>query len=539
MKNTFKKRSILTLMSFALIATVVFTQLSIPHHANAQTATNETVYAGEVVYNEYNDVEYKVNAIEPETVLSEGLTAETLGGIPKNLDIEAYLRSSIALVEEEMALHGSSVVEELGNQIADYEERLMLSETLEEFSQLQGLIVSTQDLIREFEAFKNDMQPKGSFHLIYSPAVAAIIAYFQLSGYSLSAELLTHAKNNNYLDSFYYPSNGHIVGASSITSDVAYSDRIYGDAAYPNEGNKYQKDLYYALHAVRYNKYFNYSTTSSYGTVTLNIRDRYDFAWGDYAGIAGAAVNTMVLAQEAGVIVPFQVKITYSLNGYMPRLNAGNRYSETIPYISAGEIKDYLISFTTSGYRTIQTFGTRDTYMELYYNGAETRSTYDDDDGYSLNSLICQYFSANNQYILRVRYYGSSTAGDVKIAITPSSSTSVYENYATLSGNSTYNGYLSTNSADIFRLTVTQSKEFITQTDKYLSNAYIDTYLNLIDPRSTAAVSSSGVSVYNDDGGGNLQAKITKYISSGSPYLLVVSTYNPTSQYGYYTLNIA
>ena len=64
-------------------------------------------------------------------------------------------------------------------------------------------------------------------------------------------------------------------------------------------GNVAQKDLYYAIHA--------FSWTKSGGFVTL--RDRYDFAPGDYNGIAGTAVNTMYLAQQAGVLVPFYLSI--------------------------------------------------------------------------------------------------------------------------------------------------------------------------------------------------------------------------------------
>lgn len=63
-----------------------------------------------------------------------------------------------------------------------------------------------------------------------------------------------------------------------------------GSSAFPNSGGTQQKDLYYAIH--------RFDWVKSGAKVTL--RDRYDFAPGRYDGIAGAAVNTMVMAQRAG-----------------------------------------------------------------------------------------------------------------------------------------------------------------------------------------------------------------------------------------------
>ena len=62
----------------------------------------------------------------------------------------------------------------------------------------------------------------------------------------------------------------------------------------------------------------------------------------------------------------------------------------------------------------------------------------------------------------------------------------------------------------------------------------VDTYLYIIDPRSTeliknANTSSSGEDcLYNDDYNGSLNSKITKTFDSNVPYLVIVSAYHPS-----------
>lgn len=71
-----------------------------------------------------------------------------------------------------------------------------------------------------------------------------------------------------------------------------------------NEGTKTQQDLYYAIH------YFDYTFISA--SRTFMLADIYDFAYGDYEGIAGAAIDTMWTAQLIGVLVPYNVVIIVS-----------------------------------------------------------------------------------------------------------------------------------------------------------------------------------------------------------------------------------
>ena len=55
-------------------------------------------------------------------------------------------------------------------------------------------------------------------------------------------------------------------------------------------------------------------TKTSSTTKTVTVKDRYDYATGDYTGIAGIAINTMVQAQNFGVIVPYYVRIIHTGN---------------------------------------------------------------------------------------------------------------------------------------------------------------------------------------------------------------------------------
>ena len=134
----------------------------------------------------------------------------------------------------------------------------------------------------------NPIQTRGSFNLIYTPVVASVIAYFNNKGYILSAELLTHAKDNDDLDSIYVPVNRGILYQSSVFMNIVNGTSTYGSSVFPDEVDTVHKDLYNAIHS------FYYSRSES-GRVVV-IQDRYDFTSGGYNSIAGIAVETMCAA---------------------------------------------------------------------------------------------------------------------------------------------------------------------------------------------------------------------------------------------------
>lgn len=211
--------------------------------------------------------------------------------------------ANVQLIENELDREGTSVDKELTRARDAY--RQQLSDPLtsaQDRVTLGSLIVTLDSQLASYEQYEQGHVIRGAFNPIYTPAVAAVTAYFQVKGYQLSSELLTHASTNTTLNSTYHPlqATGSRVQASPVFTAIKTSDESSGTAAFPNTGDTVQKDLYYAIHA--------FSWTKASGLVT--IRDRYDFAPGDSTSIAGVAVNTMYEAQQAGVLIPYYVVIT-------------------------------------------------------------------------------------------------------------------------------------------------------------------------------------------------------------------------------------
>ncbi len=371
--------------------------------------------------------------------------------------------------------------------------------------------------------------------LVYRAAISAAIAYFSLNNYDLAEELLVHARDNDELDSVYYPNEGSDVEYSTIYQDIVSGTVYSGSSSFPNSGTTNDKDLYNAIHSFRFTK----SESSSVVVIT----DRYDFALGDYGwSIPGAAVNTLYIAQQLGLLVPYFVDITLETSNstsnasdetiYVDSNYYANRYIERVLTLGKGESKEYKITFSTSRTRTLQTFGHRDTYIEIYdANG--TRIAYDDDDGYKTNALKSYYFNANIEYTVKVRMYNSYKLGEVKFTIIPSNSYSTYESIYNREGLTwTLYGITSHSRASLYTFTPTSRKVLTFETDKRPNGDYQDMYLYLIDPRHTYPMKTDSLypHVYNDDGGGNLQSKITKDMCQDIPYLLVLTTFGSSSQ---------
>lgn len=172
---------------------------------------------------------------------------------------------------------------------------------------LNSLITTTKDLISDYQMYKQPMQmlPRGKYHITYSPAVASVIVFFNLSGYKLSAELLTHARDNNTAGSTYYPTNGDRISSSAVIQNICNGSLTEGSSLFPNAGSTIDKDLYYAIHKFKYIK--------APKARTITLYDIYDYEEEkEYTGIAGVAIDTMAKAQAYGTIVPYYVRIIRS-----------------------------------------------------------------------------------------------------------------------------------------------------------------------------------------------------------------------------------
>lgn len=231
---------------------------------------------------------------------------------------------------------------------------------------------------------------------------------------------------------------------------------------------------------------------------------------------------------------------TFSITGVpldtrevLSTITANTRYTEKTVNLSADTHKDFVIKFATGGTQLIQTFGTKDTVLELYSSSGTLllgRSD-TDDKGYSTNALLSYNFSANTEYVVRVKFYSSSTSGITKLSIIPTYTYATYEDIYSLTD---YTMGLTWSFAQN-NVKVMTYKYSVTQDLTMNVTSEVDTYLYIIDPRSTELIKAASTStvgddnLYNDDYGGTRNSKITKTFDANVPYLVIVSAYNPSS----------
>lgn len=309
----------------------------------------------------------------------------------------------------------------------------------------------------------------------------------------------------NYLSSNYYritvPSNY----TGNVKINITFSSGLGALQSYTVD--KYNR------HVVSY-----YLTTSS-GVCYLEKSD------------VGDDINelTLVLSNlESSDSITFTATITLYDYGNTISFTSVSRYLERLCYIPCGEYEEYTVTFATAGSKTIQTFGEYDTKLELY-SASGTLLASNDDSGYSLNALIRYYTSANTTYVIRVKFYSSSKFGETQLAITPaygalSSDVTILSSYEDIysinTTTYTWTSFAEQNYTRMVRFIPSSNGTYTFE----LSSTF-DNYIYVIDPRY-ARVQVVNVD-YNDDGGSGLNAKLSKYLFSGVPYLVIYSAYNP------------
>lgn len=449
----------------------------------------------------------------------------------------------MAEIENELREESTDVISELEELVLHYSNLIATTSEYDTIEKLQALISTTYELIDDYKEYQN--LDRGSFHIIYSAEVAAVIAAFNALGYDLAAELLTQAKNNNILDSYYSPVLGSDVTVSSVFTSIQNGTVNSGSSAFPNSGTTDEKDLYYAIHA------FNYRKSDS-GRVVI-IEDRYDYAQGAMGGsLTGMIVNEMYNAQVAGVIVPFYTYIVESTSNSpqdqfetvsIDSIPERRMFSENI-VLGSSEYKEISMTFDTSGYRIFQTFGTLDTKIELFNSQGNSLSNgTGDDNGYGMNSLLRYYCVAGTTYKVKIRFFGSLTAGEFIFSVTPAngvvnsgtSSIVTYDDIWAVTGfvGYTFNTWTVLNQTKCITFSAPSDG---TYTFEIISD--YDTYLYVIDPQSFSTW-KNGVD-YDDDSGTNFNALISRELTAGIPYLVVYSSFNiqNSSSIGNVTVNI-
>lgn len=222
-------------------------------------------------------------------------STNVLSNVEKNNDIQ--IRKNISVIEEDLKKQGINVKDSLDEKIKNLDNKIQLSGNDVEKSKLKKEKAAIEDLLNSYVAYKDGIVTYSENHTEsdLSAAVATVIVYFHSKKYYLSEELLVHAEMNEDLDSHYFPDRGNEVYESPVLDKIRSNHKQSGSSEFPNKGSTVQKDLYYSIHKFNYLK-------SGYHII---ITDRYDFKYGTYSGIAGIAVDTMYLAQQAGILVPF------------------------------------------------------------------------------------------------------------------------------------------------------------------------------------------------------------------------------------------
>jgi len=122
----------------------------------------------------------------------------------------------------------------------------------------------------------------------------------------------------------------------------------------------------------------------------------------------------------------------------------------------------------------------------------------------------------------------------IKIGITPADDTSIsaYENIWSYSGTGASYAFVSIQYMTKVMTFVPSQSGVYTFDLKYVGDTRIDTYMYFIDPYSTSPC------MYNDDGGGDLQARITANLVAGRRYFIVTSPYLISTSQAYLLLKV-
>lgn len=186
------------------------------------------------------------------------------------------------------------------------------------------------------------------------------------------------------------------------------------------------------------------------------------------------------------------------------------------------KFKDFKITFKSGGKKLFQTFGSENTCLYLYSSEGRLLAS-NKDSGYMQNALFRYNVQADITYKLRVCFDDNSIKGETKIGIMPFMySVDKYEKFdgifrpGGMTAGTTLADYVI-----VTRYCVDVEGTYMFYTQKYrYSDEITDMYLYLIDPTSTEPC------WFNDDGAGNLQAKIEAIMKPGIEYILITTTYN-------------
>ena len=203
-------------------------------------------------------------------------------------DYDSFIKET----QDELEKNGTSVENELSKMRDEYISKLDDIED-EKIKQSANEIINT---LNECMISETSIENFG-----YKGVMLAMIAFFNVADWKLSAELLTHMMNNEVTDSFYYPVNTDVLKESTkflkLSSNIS---KVSGDGVFDDNS-----DLNYSIHGFQYNKEYY-----SEDTIIFHLRDRYDFDYindDGYGSLAKKGNNLLVKYQNEGLIKPYIV----------------------------------------------------------------------------------------------------------------------------------------------------------------------------------------------------------------------------------------
>ena len=317
-----------------------------------------------------------------------GTTETNIAEVTKEVDSQnLQVVDSSSIIEAVEAEIGMSVEESLDEQLNYY---IDLSRSAAgDLEAINAMIEKTERLIEEYSsndsvismARQTNDETGG-----YTAVIVAAIAWFNASNYALSAELLTHAWENTS-QALYVPINGKRVYSSPVTYEILNTTSLTGTKVYPiytplvlNNTSRNEEDLGFALHGVNYSR----ASTSSKQIV---ISDVYDFAPSD-TGVAvlDSLVNIIDQAEELGLLVPYQVRITVDLSQ---------------------SLRPRVLSMQNSAY-TVQLFNYSNETIELFYNKQMCNGS-DAINWTGLTNIGYKNIPANSSTQVSINTYGTAT----------------------------------------------------------------------------------------------------------------------------------
>ena len=170
-------------------------------------------------------------------------------------DYDSFIKET----QDELEKNGTSVENELSKMRDEYISKLDDIDD-EKIKQSANEIINT---LNECMISETSIENFG-----YKGVMLAMIAFFNVADWKLSAELLTHMMNNEVTDSLYYPVNTDVLKESTKFLELSNTiDYVSGIGEFSDNS-----DLNYSIHGFQYNKeYYDEDT------IIFHLRDRYDF----------------------------------------------------------------------------------------------------------------------------------------------------------------------------------------------------------------------------------------------------------------------